>query len=295
MPARLGIRFSTALVVIAAAVIIPAASSAAAQALTVAPNVDLVDGETVSVTGDGFPASSLVAFCEGVITATPGAGDCGAGTINTVTSDSNGAFSVPFRIRRFITPSSAGVTVDCANPSNTCGIGAAPYSTLSPISSVVLAFRTQPSAAPPRPDLLVRNRSTGALYGDNIFSTTGAGVQTREHVFVNGQWVYAVVVQNDSSAADDLVVRVSGMVESHQLDVFLGYYNVTGVATSPAGISLPNVAPGQAITIGVRVTFNPRSVTDERMQVTAESAFAFELADTLDLRVCEQPSCNFAA
>jgi cellulase/cellobiase CelA1 len=75
----------------------------------------------------------------------------------------------------------------------------------------------------------------------------------------------------------------------------LGYYNVTGVATSPAGISLPNVAPGQAITIGVRVTFNPRSVTDERMQVTAESAFAFELADTLDLRVCEQPSCNFAA
>ena len=53
--------------------VVPAAPAAAASAITVTPSTNLVQGQTVSVSGTGYPANSTVGIIE-----------CGAGAQTVV-------------------------------------------------------------------------------------------------------------------------------------------------------------------------------------------------------------------
>jgi hypothetical protein len=257
---------------------LPAPASAAAAVLTVQPSSDLVDGTVLTIHGTGFPPSSSLFACEGIVDATPDFRDCGRGI--PFTTDVNGSFTTQYAVRRFITPVDTGVMVDCADPSNTCGIGAQVTADLNgPSVIVTLGFRAQTIV--PRPDLMVRNRATGVLYGDNVYSTTGNGIQTRNHVLVDGEWTYAVVVQNDGNETDDLVVSAP-VQNGVGVDYFDGYFNVTAQVNG-GGLTL-RVAPGQTITLAVRGRALPGPAGLYAVIVSVHSVAAFELTDVLQLQ-----------
>ena len=277
-------RAGLVVLLLAAAVVVPASRGAAAQGLTAQPNTNLVDGDVVTIHGSGFPSDSSVAACEGIVDATPDSSDC-ATFVGFFTTDSSGSFTTQFAVRRFITPSSTGVMIDCADPSNPCGIGAAEFdTTFGPISSVTLAFR--PQTIVPRPDIMVRNVATGQLYGDDVYSSSGNGVQTRRHLLVDGKWAYAVRVQNDGNEADDLIVKA--LVQT-DVTYFLGYYNVTS-AVMGSGLRLPQVAAGRTISLAVRGVSVENDIRDFAAIVTVTSGAAFELSDTVQLQYLDPRS-----
>jgi hypothetical protein len=92
-----------------------AVPASAASALVVTPNTDLVDFQSVTVTGSGFPADTQLAVVQCTVGATDVFSDCDLSFLQFPLSDGNGDFSTPFTVQRLIN-TSAG-QVDCA-PSN---------------------------------------------------------------------------------------------------------------------------------------------------------------------------------
>jgi hypothetical protein len=98
-----------------AMILVWAGPASAASALVVTPNTGLVDFQSVTVTGSGFPADTQLAVVQCTVGATDPFTDCDLTFLQFPTSDSNGDFSTPFTVQRLIN-TSAG-QVDCA-PSN---------------------------------------------------------------------------------------------------------------------------------------------------------------------------------
>jgi hypothetical protein len=243
----MGMRFGLAVLVAGAALALPATPANAAQALSVQPSSSLVDGQTVTVSGTGFDANGTVAVCEGIVSATPSAGDCGS-QISFFSTDGSGSFSEPYVVRRFIAPGAQnGAVFDCADSQNQCGIGAANFTALTPISVQPITFAPQPPAHP-RSDMIVKNRATQELYGDNFYTTSGAGVQHRQHALVDGHWTFALEVQNDGDVADDLIVSAP---QVPGVQYFYGYYDITSEVTG-AGFPFVGVQPGERVLFGMR-------------------------------------------
>ena len=96
-----------------AAVTVASASPAGAQPMiTVTPDTDLVDFQTVTVSGSGFGAEITlgIAMC----TAGPlSIDDCDLSTSELVDSDAAGAFTTEYTVERLIETPAAG-SVDCA-------------------------------------------------------------------------------------------------------------------------------------------------------------------------------------
>jgi hypothetical protein len=92
-----------------------AVPASAASALVVTPNTDLVDFQSVTVTGSGFPADTQVAVVQCTVGATDPFTDCDLSFLQFPTTDGNGNFSTPFTVQRLI--NTAAGQVDCA-PSN---------------------------------------------------------------------------------------------------------------------------------------------------------------------------------
>ena len=159
------------------------------------------------------------------------------------------------RVRRFIFQR----RTDCAVVR--CGIGAAqPEDT--PGTTAIADISFDPNAVPPRPDARVRNRSTGEIYGDNVYSPLDA-VTTRSHtISPGGTWTFAVQVQNDGPT-DSFRISADGGFP-FTVRYLSGYYDITATATG-AGATLRNVAPGQVRTIAVEFRAaedaTPRPVT----------------------------------
>jgi hypothetical protein len=92
-----------------------AAPASAASALVVTPHTNLVDFQTVTVTGSGFPANTQLGLAQCTNGATDPTTDCDLSFLQFVTTDNNGNYSTPFTVERLIN-TSAG-QIDCA-PSN---------------------------------------------------------------------------------------------------------------------------------------------------------------------------------
>lgn len=95
------------------------------RSITVTPDSDLLDGDTVTLEGAGFTPNSTIYYCQGILIDPPSPDHCGT-AIQTLTADELGGFTAPFVVQRFMDVSSQGF-IDCAQPSATCGIGAADY------------------------------------------------------------------------------------------------------------------------------------------------------------------------
>jgi hypothetical protein len=81
----------------------------------VTPHTNLVDFQTVTVTGSGFPANTQLVLAQCTNGATDPTTDCDLSFLQFVTTDIDGNYSPPFTVERLIN-TSAG-QIDCA-PSN---------------------------------------------------------------------------------------------------------------------------------------------------------------------------------
>jgi hypothetical protein len=135
--------------------LVGAAPASAASALVVTPNTDLVDFQTVSATGSGFPANTSVVLLECEATAVD-AGGCDLSTLTFQDTDATGSYTADFVVQRLIN-TDAG-QVDCA-PS-LCVLTSANFDASDPASA---QLQFDPNV-PPQPrlhlDLTVDRKGT---------------------------------------------------------------------------------------------------------------------------------------
>ena len=129
--------------------VVAATPAAAATSVAATPDTDLVDGQTVVVSGSGWRPGGPVAFCEGVMTANPSQGDCRSSAYQTATADAQGNFSGNLKLQRVIFVPSKGLTIDCANP-GACVVAAAdPNNVATTAAYGPLQFRLVPPTVVP--------------------------------------------------------------------------------------------------------------------------------------------------
>jgi hypothetical protein len=218
------------------------------RTLVVTPNSDLVSGDVVTVNGSGL-SSGPVGVCELVIDADPSREDCGYAA--AFAADANGEFSGQFTIRRYLNTPSAGL-VDCAAPSARCGMAATEIdSDLNPIGTAIVAPITlRELAATGRPDIIIKNRATGALSGNDFYTTICCNQYRQHSVAVGGKWSYALRVQNDDIVDDDLIVTAP---PDSRVRYFVAYFDITAQVTN-SGFRYTNVSPGEVLPLAMQMS-----------------------------------------
>jgi hypothetical protein len=103
--------------------------------LTVTPNAELADGQTVTLAGSGFGANQVIGMTECEASATT-VNDCDLNLVIETDSDSTGAFTIPYDVTRDITVN--GTAIDCATSS--CIMGSANISNFSQIAVAAISF-----------------------------------------------------------------------------------------------------------------------------------------------------------
>jgi Neocarzinostatin family/Family of unknown function (DUF6299) len=133
--------------VFAAATVALASPASAQPMITVTPDTDLVDFQTVTVTGSGFAAESTV----GMAMCTAGSlsvDNCDLDTSELVQSDATGAFTADYTVERLVETPVSG-PVDCAVAPG-CILGVANIADFSQSTSAPLGFDPN---VPPQPRL----------------------------------------------------------------------------------------------------------------------------------------------
>jgi hypothetical protein len=240
-----------------------------AQAVTVTPHENLLDGEPVVMRGAGFPSDTLVGYCQAVVDATPDIDDCG-GPLLGVTSTDAGTFVVGYNVRRRIFVPSAGRIVDCGVEHCVLAAGTDdPHK-----SGQDLSFDLS------QPDGRLVKQATGEIVGDDVYSGDFTQQQSKA-LPPGGTSSFAVQAQNDGPTADDIVVGAdaSAAQEAFSVRYFIGYYDVTSAITG-AGLTLHDVAPGQVVSIAVRVQAGSTATNHDqlfrRIDFTTPRSTAFD-------------------
>ncbi|HAS11020.1 MAG TPA: hypothetical protein DCS55_10975 [Acidimicrobiaceae bacterium] len=160
------------------------------------PATGLVDGQTVQVTGTGFPPGESV----GVVMCTREAGQdhgargvdaCNIGRFAQTTADADGVATVGFEVRRLVVLD--GQEIDCASEAQRCLIGMGMLSDYDQSGGVLVDF--DPSAPLPDPP-------TAALVGDGPFDD-GEAVTVRVDGLRPGTGVGAAVCTADGGFCTD--------------------------------------------------------------------------------------------
>jgi hypothetical protein len=162
-------------------------AAAANPSLSVNPSSGLTNGQTVTVSGTGWPASANNIFVVQCKTGATGASGCDTNTFKTTTTDASGKFSVSFTV----TESFSGIncaTTSCvinanvgANPNGTTASAPIHFASAGPSSSPPAGTSTAPGSGP---------TSTAAAGGGAAPSgmptgaNTGKGVVRTVPVFV---------------------------------------------------------------------------------------------------------------
>lgn len=219
-------------------------SAQTTRTLTVIPNTDLTTGDIVDVSGSGFAPSVDVGICQAVVDGTPDVGDCGELAVALLRADESGGISAQFVVRRFLII--RGQQVDCAAPGAACVLGAAELSDVAN-TSVVVPLSFLPATGTPQPDLIHKRRDTQQLFYDNqYFPNVGVAPQRSHTMIPGGNWVFALIVQNDGDITDDLVLSAP-VVPSPPFTVhfYFSWADVTPAVTG-SGFTFHDVAPGQS-------------------------------------------------
>lgn len=244
------------------------AQAQAAGATAVTPNANLVSGQTVNVSGTGWPASTTLDVQQCAVF---GINDFYCQPSVQVTTDGSGSFSTTYVVQRFISAQ------DC-NRAGLCimivGSQALDYTFTN------LTFISETA----RPDLVLRRRSDGALLFDNTY--TSAPTPYRHSIAPGGAWVFATVLQNDGAAAGDLTVTATSVPAPFSVRYFFGYYDITSYITGP-GITFHGVAPGRSYGIGVKFSADPATPAGATADITMTAISVTEpgLNDALKLGV----------
>jgi hypothetical protein len=145
----------------------------AAPAVTVTPNANLVDGQTVHVAASGFAAGATIAIIECEQGAVDANG-CDLGTLFTTVSDSSGSVSEDVDVFRLIfTTNSPPAGTDCVTA--TCVLAVADLNDITQAASQVLSF--DPNGPLPTP-LVITTNVNGSGNFDKAGNVTVSGVVT---------------------------------------------------------------------------------------------------------------------
>jgi len=131
--------------VFAAATVASASPAGAQPMITVTPDTDLVDFQTVTVSGSGFSADTDLGIVE-CATGPPTVDACDLDTLGFVVTDAAGTFTTDFTVERLIETPAAG-PVDCAVAPGTCAVGVGTLD-LSQTAIAPLAFDPDVPAQP---------------------------------------------------------------------------------------------------------------------------------------------------
>jgi hypothetical protein len=138
--------------------------SQATPTVVVTPSTDLLNNQTVVVTGSGFAANASIggAVCNDV---GEGGNACDTGNVLLTTANATGGFSVEFTVRRIL--HTANGTVDCASAVQVCHFGVANLANQEAEHvNVPLGFDT--TAPLPPPPTLLAGPTTGLVDGESI-------------------------------------------------------------------------------------------------------------------------------
>jgi len=241
-------RAAFALAVCLAVPVMWAGPASAATALTVTPNTNLVDGQTVTIDGSGFSSSTSVGVCEAVMDASPGPEDCNNGGYATVGTSASGDFSVPFAVKQSIFVPSLGRVVHCWIES--CFIGAADTSNVAGTAAFApLTF------VHVQPDAQVRRLSDNVIFGNDVYGTDGTGETVTHSVAPSGAWSFAVQVENDGARTENITVNAAAVLSAPGVSVryFAGFIDVTSFVNG-SGFTFANVPPGGIRKLPVQFT-----------------------------------------
>jgi hypothetical protein len=224
---------------------VPGAAGAVNSATgSATPTTDLLDGETIAVSGVGFDANAQVGVAECLTEATV-PGQCDLTGVMFTTTNQSGSFSIEFNVMRFINV--GGEITDCAAP-DSCVLGMEETANTSLSVTVGISFENVPVVPP----IVQVDPSTNLIDRQSV-QVEGTGFTPRASIAL-------VECENGSVAIGDcdlstiLIVRAdsNGNVEST--------YQVTRVITVD-GSNLDCAAPnGCALGAGNVDDYAQRSV-----------------------------------
>jgi hypothetical protein len=108
-----------------------------------------------------------------------------------------------------------------------------------------------PDALVPQPDARIKNRATGEIYGDDVYSVDGPLTSRTRAISPGEVWAFAVQVENEGPT-DSFRITADPSAPPFTVRYFSGYFNITSTVTG-AGATLRNLAPGQVRTIAVEI------------------------------------------
>jgi hypothetical protein len=117
--------------------------------VSVTPDVNLIDGQQVSVSASGFAANASIAVIECTVGAVS-QDNCDLSTLLFTNADGSGAVLTNYNVFRVIQPASASAAIDCA-PSN-CVLAVADINDQTQAASTPLLFD---ASIPPPPVLQI--------------------------------------------------------------------------------------------------------------------------------------------
>ena len=145
----------------------------ATATVSVTPSTGLTDLETVTVAGSGFIPNHDLNIAECNLFNGGAGGTCYAPTRKSDLSDSGGAFTTSFIVRRVIVQT--GSSVDCASAPATCGI------IVQDVTNTVVATLTFEPSVPANLPKITATPDTGLRTGDTV-QIAGTGFTPNEHV-----------------------------------------------------------------------------------------------------------------
>jgi hypothetical protein len=162
-------------VVIVASLMVAAPSASAAVTLAVTPSTGLEGGDLIQIALSGATPGDPVAWCEGVVTASPSVSNCDTLTETFGTADASGSYMTTTRVQRYLFTDQGWI--DCASPTGPrCGIGAEDVDQPSSMTVLPLQFATPPP--PPATRGTITVTPTNGLASGGQISIVGQGFRS---------------------------------------------------------------------------------------------------------------------
>jgi Neocarzinostatin family len=172
-------------------------------ALTVTPHTDLVQYQTVTVAGSGFPPGAGAQILE--CTSNPASySDCASYSVGFAPVGANGSFSTSVAVRRVLHLS--GGDVDCASAPGACSLFASSYGATPVVAAAALGF--DPSAPLPPPPTITVAPDTDLVQGQQV-TVTGSNFAPNQPVAV-GECVTGFSVQGGCGPGTSAYVVADG-------------------------------------------------------------------------------------
>ena len=145
-------------------------------AVTVTPSTGLVTLQTVTISGTGFTPNTGVGWAECKNNGSGDGNDCDVNHTGSAGTDSSGAFTAAFVVRRIL--HTANGDVDCATAPGTCNLGVGKISDHAERAGAPLTF--DPNAPLPPPPTLHAAPLTNLHEGDSVAMFGGGFVPSSQ-------------------------------------------------------------------------------------------------------------------